>query len=179
MPGGQFISTCCTWLISYHSTVWLLIIFMPTVGLTILFGGGYAVPFLPFPISWIFILYCFHSIVCCTCCGQLDWLNWYFLHQYVLQSPATFFICICKCCSDMVVLHMSFVSHVIILPVFMTWMLHEHPLWSLLLTSTIALCVHGPPSSCCTDNGAPTEKKNKTKSSFFEYHCPYCIFMGL
>ena len=53
--------------------------------------------------------------------------------------------------------------HVISLPVFMTQMIYNHPLWSVPLASSITLYIQGPLSSHCTATVDPAEE---TKGSF-------------
>ena len=59
-------------------------------------------------------------------------------------------------------------------PIFVTNIVYECPLWSLLLGSTMTICIHKLPSSFGTATLDPVEKTEV----FFEYHCPYIYFDG-
>ena len=47
---------------------------------------------------------------------------------------------------------------VISLPVFVTHIMYEFPLWSVPLSFTTIQCIHGPTSSHCNTTIAPVEK---------------------
>ena len=61
------------------------------------------------------------------------------------SHPTAFLICSYKYCSDhRVVPHMHFALHIMSLPVFVTQLVYEHPLWLLLLGPTITPCIPSP-----------------------------------
>ena len=67
---------------------------------------------------------------------------------------------------------MYFVFCVMSLPIFVTHIVWEYPLWSLPLGSTMTLCTRGPPSSYWTATVEPVEKTE----GFFLVSLSYYIY---
>ena len=142
------------------NTVQLIITYsMPVTSLCTLFDGGILSLFSPppFSISFLCVIYVLAPVVCglgillCsngTACMSLS-SNW----------PAAFFMCSHKYCVVVIrLLYMCFVFHVINLPVFVTWMMYDYPLWSMWLASSITPHVQSPLTSHCTATINPKEK---------------------
>ena len=100
-------------------------------------------------------------------------LSLYCLHKCILQLPCCFpyllwQVLFCQYCCSPTCLVLCIMS----LPVFITKIVQEHPLWSIQLGSTITLYVHGLQSSYWTTTIDPAERTE----GFFKCHCPCYIY---
>ena len=85
------------------------------------------------------------------------------------RCPVLFTICSLKCCS--IVIHVFWMCHVVcilILPIFVTITLYDHPLWSALFPFTLIPCIHGS-TTICMANFRSYGKRNLITVSIFPF----------
>ena len=132
--------------------------------------------FSPTPLNMSFLCVT-HVLVLVACSlGILGWSTDTACINMYSNHPVVFFICSHMCCSKIIgVLPMCFIFHVISLPMLVTWVMYDHPLWISLLVPYITMCAHGPLSSYCTPTVDLTDIKHQ---GLFEYQCFLTYFLS-
>ena len=112
---------------------------------------------------------CHYNTYLPLCLLHIGWVYYYYAQLHLplwicpLKCPVPFLICSQRYYSAIIsVLEICLVLCVINLSIFVTLMMYDCPLWSVLLASAITPCIHGPPSSLCMTTEDPIGRESES-----------------